>query len=550
MTSANSGPINARGAIERVSVKLPQFCRDKPVIWFIQMEAQFATCGISQDLTQFHHAIQALDGTVLSEVSETVINPPAEGKYDTLKKKVLEEFQVSEEKRLRSLLNQTDLGNQRPSKMLRTMRELALLADKIANITAPMVNAVDANQHYHHIDTEGTIAQLIRRIDRLESNISNKGRNRSRSKSRSRSKDRSTPSDRVLYKRTGIEFLIDTGADVLVIPRTRQCKSKCDAGKLYAANGTPIETFGTQQLIVDLNLRRRFVWNFVIANVLKAIIEADFLAHLHLLVDLTNRKLRDGVTDLEIKGISILTRIPSLSTLNHQEAEKYRVCGDYRRLNAATILDRYPIPHIQDFAHSLQGCKVFSKLDLRRAFYQIPVAEEDIQKTAVITPFDKCVFGASQVEYIGYLINEQGSQPIPERVKTIQEYEKPKDIQSLRKFLGMLNIYRRFLKGEDNTIEDTLSRLEEINVPTVFTQEELAEAQEKDETLKKMIDANATSLKLRKLHVNDKGTTLFCDVSGSTVSPYIPPSLRFQVFKNNHGTAHSSARATYKNISK
>ncbi|XP_066585569.1 uncharacterized protein [Prorops nasuta] len=210
MTSANSGPINARGAIERVSVRLPQFCRDKPVIWFIQMEAQFATCGISQDLTQFHHAIQALDGTVLSEVSETVINPPAEGKYDTLKKKVLEEFQVSEEKRLRSLLNQADLGNQRPSKMLRTMRELvlsvssyplkklALLADKIANITAPMVNAVDANQHYHHIDTEGTIAQLIRRIDRLESNISNKGRNRSRSKSRSRSKDRSTPSDRVL----------------------------------------------------------------------------------------------------------------------------------------------------------------------------------------------------------------------------------------------------------------------------------------------------------------------------------------------------------------
>lgn len=66
---------------------------------------------------------------------------------------------------------------------------------------------------------------------------------------------------------------------------------------------------------------------------------------------------------------------------------QWRACGDYRALNARTIPDRYPVPRAEDVSEILEHKNIFSKIDLHAAFYQIPLAEEDKPKTAIITPF-------------------------------------------------------------------------------------------------------------------------------------------------------------------
>ncbi|XP_035205012.1 uncharacterized protein LOC118179965 [Stegodyphus dumicola] len=107
----------------------------------------------------------------------------------------------------------------------------------------------------------------------------------------------------VTDKPSGRRFLVDTGADISVVPPSF-AESKRPPGKfnLFAANGSKIATYGEILMSLDLGLRRKFQWPFVIAAVSHPIIGADFLQKFSLLVDIKNRRLLDSITQLSAVG--------------------------------------------------------------------------------------------------------------------------------------------------------------------------------------------------------------------------------------------------------
>ncbi|XP_011858411.1 PREDICTED: uncharacterized protein LOC105555969 [Vollenhovia emeryi] len=120
-----STQVTEEALLNRVAVRVPPYWSDEPELWFTQLEGQFTLSGITQDHTKYSYAIAYLNSPQIKEIKDVVTRPPADNKYEAVKRALISRMSVSQEQRTRQLLELEDIGDRKPSQFLRHLRTLA-----------------------------------------------------------------------------------------------------------------------------------------------------------------------------------------------------------------------------------------------------------------------------------------------------------------------------------------------------------------------------------------------------------------------------------------
>ena len=99
--------------------------------------------------------------------------------------------------------------------------------------------------------------------------------------------------------------------------------------------------------------------------------------------------VRQHIQELADKGVIQPSSSPYASpiVIVRKKDGSIRLCVDYRKLNAVTRKDAFPLPRIDESLDAIGGASLFSTLDLASGYHQVAMQEDDREKTAFITPF-------------------------------------------------------------------------------------------------------------------------------------------------------------------
>ncbi|BHF58442.1 hypothetical protein SprV_0100139400 [Sparganum proliferum] len=331
-----------------VAVKLPTFWPRNVELWIARCEAEFEACNITRQETMFNHLQRCLPDEYAEELCDLLIHRPLEQPYDKLKEALVKRVAMTEERRLRQLLTGEELGDRKPSQLLRrmqqlvgerkfetsilrqlflqrlpldvqtvlavcqgSMEELAELADKAMALRVAETHSVShtASPISHEYDQrldrlEQLVMQLTTQLSAVTAGGPRRSRDRRRTSSVSHIRRPQSPSSVCWYHQqfmgvarrclqpcsfkasptasgrrshptveatatgsvanvhtrrlflwdriAGTKFLVDSGAEVSVVPPTPAERKNRSYFCLTAANNSSIPTFGQRSITLDL----------------------------------------------------------------------------------------------------------------------------------------------------------------------------------------------------------------------------------------------------------------------------------------------------------
>lgn len=259
----------------KFSLKVPKFSPEDPELWFALLESQFDSLEIIEDSVKFSSVASNLDIQYAKTVKDIILNPPATNRYEKIKAELLRRLSASHEMKVKQLLTQERLGDRKPSQFLRhlqdlagssaaedivkqiwsnqlpiaiqtvlasqpshSLEQLADLADRIQELTAPPAVAMTSAVAQVNGNSSNEIAELRKMVERLAMKIDEQSRPSRRPHDRSRPRRRQSPARPRSRSNSSYRKYPICWYHFKFGPKAHQCITPCDYGKSGNATGS------------------------------------------------------------------------------------------------------------------------------------------------------------------------------------------------------------------------------------------------------------------------------------------------------------------------